>query len=265
MPNKILRDYSARSRLRFRIRIFILSGLLLLILVFLAYAIVYSPVFRINKIEIQGNSRVSQREINQDLYGQVLNSRYKYFMGFYNFLSWPDTISGSGLNFLPAVKEIEIAKNYFRHELTADVIERQPAGIWCFEKGDSPGCFWFDEEGVIFEKAFRTQGNLLIAADDYSQNAIPLGSKILPADFLANFFGIIQVLKNSGLNIKEIRLNDLSLEEIEADLNSGPKLYFSLRFSPLNDLSVINYLQQNQNFNKLQYIDFRSENRAFYK
>jgi cell division septal protein FtsQ len=145
------------------------------------------------------------------------------------------------------------------------VVERQPSGIWCFEKGDSPSCFWFDSEGTIFKKAFQIQGNLLVAADDYSQNILPLGSKILPADFLANFLGIIQVLKNAGLNIKEIRLNDLSLEEIEADLNSGPKLYFSLRFSPLNDLSVINYLKQNQNFNKLQYIDFRSENRAFYK
>ncbi|MCL5733121.1 MAG: hypothetical protein M1334_00450 [Patescibacteria group bacterium] len=265
MRNRVLKEYDARSRMRFRIRIFILGGALLILLVLIVYILIESPLLRINKIEITGNNQTPQSDISQYLYSRILNSRFSYFLGFYNFLSWPNRIGENNLALLPTIKQIDISKDYLRHVLVANVVERQPSGVWCFEKDGSPNCFWFDSEGIIFKKAFATSGNLVFSIDDYAQNIIPTGGKILPDSFLPNFFSIMQLLNDANLNIKEIRLNDLNLEEIEVDLNSGPKIYFSLRFDPSNDLSVINYLRQNKNFNNLQYIDFRSENKAFYK
>jgi len=88
-------------------------------------------------------------------------------------------------------------------------------------------------------------------------------------------FSVFDVLKASGIAPKEIRLNDLTLQEIEVDTyaglpteasaKTGPKLYFSLRFPSSNYLPVIQKFLSKPDFGKLQYLDFRVENRAYYK
>ncbi len=129
----------------------------------------------------------------------------------------------------------------------------------------SASCWWFDEDGVLFKRALAAEGSLITTVDDYSQKNIGLGSSILPQEFISNAFSVFETLKSSGLNIEEIRLNNLTNEEVTVLTYDGPELYFSLRFSAANDLAVIRDLMSKPGFNNLDYIDFRVENRAYYK
>lgn len=65
--------------------------------------------------------------------------------------------------------------------------------------------------------------------------------------------------------MREIRLTDIGKEEVEIPTYSGPGFYFSLRFAPTNVPLVLADLREKGSFETLQYIDFRSENRAFYQ
>jgi len=132
--------------------------------------------------------------------------------------------------------------------------------------GSAPsGCWLFDKDGVIFQKSLSVEGGLITAVDDYSQESRGLNSKILPDEFVQNMFSIFDVLNASGITVKDIRLNDLALQEIEADTFAGPKLYFSLRFPSTDDLEVLQSFLSRLSFKKLQYLDFRVENRAYYR
>ena len=149
--------------------------------------------------------------------------------------------------------------------------ERQPIGIWCYE--DSGSCWWFDDEGVIFRRSPTTQGNLIAIVKDYSQTGGGLNSKILPDRFMKNFLSIIQVMQKSSLDEKEILLKDLAVEEVEVLLGAGPDssggrgpmLYFSLRFPADSALAAIEHLQEKPGLKNIKYIDFRVENRVYYR
>ena len=92
-----------------------------------------------------------------------------------------------------------------------------------------------------------------------------IGGNILPDIFVPDMLSIFDTLKISGITVKEIALNDLSLQEIDISTYDGPALYFSLRFSAEEDLQALQQLMGKPGFSSLQYVDFRTENRMYYK
>jgi hypothetical protein len=184
------------------------------------------------------------------------NSGLKALLGFKNMLIWPRALSSGTISVIPQLAGVTIDKDYFLHTITVTVTERQPFAAWCTNPTGNESCFWFDPQGVIFGKTFDTQGNAITIIHDYAQSNLMLNGKILPDEFIPNLISIVNVLKESGLNIQEIALHDLSLQQIDVTTTDGPSLYFSLRFPADNDLAVIKDLLGKPGFNKLQYIDF---------
>jgi len=263
---------------RKRRRIFFLIFLIAVYLVFIAivWTVVYSPIFRIKNIEITGNKNVPNDDIMTLAEADIFRGSFvKKALGMRNILIWPRNFSDSILEYYPELKSVFVEKNYRERKIIIVVGEKQPFGAWCLKKtsanpdniqtGDESNCFWFDENGTIFKRAIGMEGNIFTVVNDYSQKNIGISSKILPDKFIQNAFSIFNAITASGLRVKEIRLNDLALEEMEVDTYDGPKIYFSLRFSANSVPDVINSLKQKLFFGGLQYVDFRVENRAYYK
>ncbi len=278
-----------------RRRVRILSGLVFLVIcVFLiggAWTVIYSPLFMVKSIEITGNNSVSSDDIMTLATAEIFgDSLWKRILGTRNILAWPNSFSGSNLKFLPELKSFSVQKSYGQRKIKIVAEEKKPFGVWCLRtqinadetqmNADTsntqiPDCWWFDSGGIIFKKAIGAEGNLITSLSDYSQKDIGLNSKILPDEFIANIFSIFRAVSASKLSIKEIRLNDLTLQEIEVDTydglptgvlaKAGPKIYFSLRFPADNVPEVIKSLKEKTTFGNLQYVDFRVENRVYYK
>ena len=225
----------------------------------------HSPLFRVDKIVVQGNSSVASADVATLVQSTALRGHSLFFgiFGFNNMLTWPDNIATSDLRVIPQLSSLSISKDYFTHTLTIHVSERIPFGIWCFTKDSS--CFWFDDTGTIFQHSFDAQGNLIYTVNDRAQQPRGLNEKVLADDFMPNFLSIAQVLRKSNLGVKEIDLNDLSLQEVDVVTTNGPTLYFSLRFPADNYLGYIQKLMLQPGFSKLSYIDCRTENRLYYK
>ncbi len=126
-------------------------------------------------------------------------------------------------------------------------------------------CYWFDETGTLFEPAFDAEGNLLLAIHDYSQKDPGAGGIILPPRFIANLMSILTVVQDGGLRLKEIQLNTIGLEEIDVTTYNGPTIYFSLRFPAGDTSSALRSLMSKPTFSRLQYVDFRTQDRAYYQ
>jgi hypothetical protein len=236
-----------------------------------AWLILRSPIFRINRIDIAGNSAVSRDDVMNLLVAKIIDGNsLRALLGFNNILIWPENLTGSDLVFTPAIKELAIKKDFSARSVEVKVAERTPYGIWCIARNASSSdasesCWWFDGDGFIFKRAISAEGGLITTVHDYSQTSLGLNEEILPDNFIPNAFSVFNVLRASNLGIKEIRLNDLSLEELEVDIYDGPKLYFSLRFPAGNLLQVIQSFYIKPGFDKLQYLDFRVQNRVYYK
>lgn len=248
----------------FLVLYFILLGIFLFV--------VRSPAFQAEKITVQGESAVSQAQILNLLHASVLrkdaslnepNSGLKAFLGFNNLFIWPDTLPSSTVADIPQLSAITISKDYFLHTITVTATERQPFAVWCLMSTGQ--CYWFDYQGTVFAPAEDTEGNAITVIHDYSQKSLAINGSVLPSEFVPNLISIINVLKQSNINAEDIALNDLSLQQINITTANGPMLYFSLRFSADEDLGVLQNLMAQGGFDKLQYVDFTVENRAYYK
>jgi len=252
---------------------------IVIVIVIVAWIFIWSPVFRLKQIVIQGENTVPSSTVASLLQENLAqnNGFALKLLGAGNMLAWPDAVVSSELASVPQVASLTVTKNYWYHTVTATVAEREPFAIWCAmpsldASGDPEGeefCYWFDNTGTMFADAFDTEGNAIFAVHDYAEGAATgtaaLGSKILPDFFVPNLISILNVLKQSGLNVKEIALEDLSLEQVNVSTYDGPTIYFSLRFPSDVDLPVLQSLMAKPGFDNLQYVDFTVENRAFYK
>lgn len=234
-----------------------------------------SPVSRTDRVVVVGNHTVSTDAIVSLVEASTVR-RHTFLgalFGSRNMFAWPSALEKDDVALVPQLASVTLKKSYTSHTLTVTVVEREPLAIWCSMPTIGPdgnptndeSCFWFDKDGVMFEKAFDTKGSALYAVHDYSQSNLGLGKNILPDLFLGNMLSILVTMKNSNLTTKEIALRDISLEEIEVSVYNGPSLYFSLRFPADNDLVVLKKIMILPNFSSLQYIDFRTENRTYYK
>ena len=292
-----------KRRKKIRGYVFVAVGVFALYFIFLAivWLLMNAPFFRAQTIIVTGNNVVPSADVISLV--QATPSGKRTFIGsvfgWGNMFAWPDKVSAQNLAMVPELASVTITKNYFSHTITLNATERAPFGIWCYiPKGKSGAtfagalptdmssttsssaalpvtapapdlsneqCYWFDNTGILFERSLSTQGNLIFVVNDYSQSPRGLNETVLPPEFNANFISIANVLHQIGLGIKEIDLNNLSLEEMDALTAEGPRLEFSLRF-PANDyLSVLKNLIVQSGFDKLQYVDCRTEDRVFYK
>jgi len=289
-----------RKRKRMRAYFFTAVGLLVLYALFFVaqWLIFRSPIFRVDQVVVQGNDSVASADVVA-LAESSASPRDNFFrsaLTFKNMLLWPEAIPQKELQLIPQLASADISKDFFSHTVTITVTERTPFGIWCFSAPSAVGmasagaaastatattmgtmaappaaananapCFWFDNTGTIFEKAGDTQGNLVFVVYDTAQNPRGLNQKVLSDEFLPNFISIMDVLRGSGLGVRAIELDDLSLQEVDVLTTNGPTIYFSLQFPADEYLPVIQKLMLQSSFDQLKYIDCRTQNRLFYK
>lgn len=242
--------------------IFLVLGL---IIVGILWVVVYSGVFAIKDVRITGTTYVAPEDVRGFLESNVAQGAVTRFLGSRNILSWPEKFSGDALRGLPAAAELNIQKDHFRRTVTVTVSERERLGIWCFEEADPQVCFWFDPAGVLFLPAYAAEGNLTPVLHDHSRPALALGDTVLPSRMLPNLLAIFDALRSIRLSISEVRLDNLALEEVHAATYDGPKLLFSLRFPIVGLQASIDAVAEKMPLSQLEYIDFRVENKVYYK
>jgi hypothetical protein len=269
MKNRDVSNYlsgSSRARRRKRFIYWLIFVVLLFYLLLIGFGalVLKTGLFRAKEIKITGNQDVATEDIRLTLESQVFRgSFFNYLLGFNNLLIWPNHIDNPD-KFLPQIKSLDIDKSYWAKTITVRVTERSPYGIWCASTGD-PACFWFDDSGKIFKKGPLSQGNLIKTVTDSSGRPLGLGNNVLPANYFSNLRSAFEALDASGLGVKSVELKDLALEEITVRVVDGPAIYFSLRFPADWTPAVLNDLMGKSSFWKLNYVDLRIENRAYYK
>jgi len=269
-------------------KIFLVVIIFILIIGGLIYLIDFSPAFKVKEIKINGVEQLDDNEIIAQLKNFVTNqSRITKILGPDNILSWPRDYSEFTKNY-PIFEKFDIKKSFLEHTIVVDVKEREKFGVWCLQaplntnntqinieeilpksassSSELVSCWWFDKNGFVFGEAPYAEGFLISKVNDFSGRILKAGDLVLTNDFFQNFLNIHQLLEKIGLTINDLSLYNLSSEEIVLEETSNnPKIYFSLRFNPLDTVSALNKLKDEPGFGKLLYIDLRTENRVYYK
>lgn len=279
-----------RRLLKLRLKVYLLG----IAFIALAFGGVYffreSEVFKITEIKIQGLENSSEEKFLSSLKPIIYQSPIARFLGEENFLSWPNKIS------LPYPENLKIMrltvdKNIFKRSIALSVEKRQKFGIWCrvirpnFEliqtnetlilddnsvglAGDLSGareCWWFDgEDGILFEEAPNSEGQLFLKISEESAETRGLGQRVLPDYLFANLKSILNAIAAMNLRVKDLKL-DQKVQELAVVTFDGAKMVFSLRFSPANNLAALSEILSATPLEAVDYVDLTVENKVYLK
>lgn len=236
----------------------------LLVLTLLAWVVLRSPLLDVEEVKVAGAAHVEESAVI-DAAQSAPNSLFRRMVTRDNLLGWPGELPPESVALVPGAKAIEVRRGFFSGNVTLTVVEREPAGVWCFEATGTPVCQWFDEEGVVYGRAYVSQGSLVAVVHDRSQERAGEGRRVLPGNELQNFLAIVSVLKSRAISPKEVVIASASRQEVEMTTYQGPRLLFTLRAPPDQVPPVLDDFMKKGTLGSLRYIDFRSPKRAFYE
>lgn len=208
------------------------------------YMVFWTEALKIRKVTVTGNETVSEAEIRELLAGAS-----------YIF----DKVEIGELPLL--IRKIEPEKKYLKGEVILKVEEREKYAEWCYMDDEGEQCRWFDRDGVVFAEAPRARGPFILAVE--APYAVAFGERVMEERMLSNMMEIFQILGETGVITKSIKIEDIKKEEMEVLTDSNLPIYFSLREKPEYVAQALRSLKSD--FGSLEYIDLRSRNRAFYR
>mgnify|MGYP001579904765 CR=1 FL=1 len=243
------------------LKFILIFSVFVLLTIGIVYFVFRSSFFQVAGVEVVGSQRTE--EIKGELISVLSKtSKFRSWLGPENLLFW----SSKSVKKIPLslyrLSDLTLKRNWRLKKIFIEVKERQPWLIWCLADRQ---CYWLDDSGVVFAFAPEAEGYIIpkVFAEDDRQ--LLFGQPFLSNPALVkNFLGIIKQLKNSSLTISRFLVKNINLQEIEAETD-GPRLYLNFRF-PLQNLNgLLANLARRLDLQKLEYIDFRVENRIYYK
>lgn len=266
MPRRFTTEVGARRR-RVQIARFAIAAILgiSIVIVLVLLLLLRNPLLRVRSVKIEGLQYIPNEAVDTFLKGSVTgHSGFKNFLGMRNMLAWPGSFTKDQLKLLPSAETVTVEKNILRGSIIVHVKEREHEGVWCFENPDPAMCYWFDEQGLV-TRTPRTEGSLILVVNDYARAKPEFEKPLIDREFLSNLFSIFDALPAISVTKKEIRLEDLSRQEVVVPTFDGPTLYFSLRFPASSTPAEFQALKTKTAITKLNSIDFRVPNRIYYK
>lgn len=251
--------YSKRKKKRKVLKIYLF--LVLTGLAGLAYAILFSGLFDIDNIELEGLGVINQERLQASINVFFEESQGK-FIPIKNWFFIPkEKLTQFLKEEYPIVREIKIKKE-FPNSLILSLDEREPIFIVCSQNQGTP-CFYIDKEGIAYQDAPKTEGSLISIIEterEFNQGEVLFGPLLI--ENLIEFRELLRI----GLNLpikKIITDGDIVFETYDGwQIRMAADTHFSERFEDLVLLLNSEIKEEREN---LEYIDLTLPNRAYYK
>lgn len=249
-------------------RVFLAAVLLLSAVLIVFYFLIFSSRFQIKEIEISGNQKIQSGDLQSFIFSRLarvfiavpvlkIESRSVFLIDYKKLKT--DVLS----NF-PAIEEAKISRKSFT-ELTAEIREREPVGIFCISPSE---CFSIDKNGVIFEQLSNIAGGMILIKNPQDAKEAVAGDKVIAENVIKAILNIEKNLKNNfKINIEEALVSN----PLRIDIKTAEKwqIYFNLESDMDLQIAKMNLLLSNEispdSRKNLKYIDLRFKDKAYYK
>jgi len=245
-----------RKKSIFRNRFFWLYILFFLALSGLTYLLFFSSYFQLEEVRIFGNQKVERGNLENLVKDQCSKKIFFVFptqsILLFNSKKTKNIITEN----FPQISEISI-KRRLPNQIDLEIKERAPFGVWC--RNNVP-CFYFDQEGIIFEEVPEGTLNNILIEDKTEKENIKLGQKIIEkgvVDFALEIKS--QLSDNFGIEITGYTVP--SAERLNAKTDQGWEIYFNQKEDLSNQITELIAVLESEipaeNRGNLEYIDLR--------
>ena len=263
----VLRDFKKPYRIEkketiFKKGFFWIIILILVIFSGLFYFIVFSQVFQIKEIKISNGQGLLLQDVQNKIQNQI-EQRILFFPSRSIFLVNLKQIGQIVLKQFPQIAKISL-KREFPNVLRIKIEQRKPAAIFYQDQE----YFLIDKKGIIFEKFFRNELEILKIKNLEQQGKLELGDVAVKQGLMTKILEIKEKLKEN-LEISSKQFSIISDKKIEIKTEEDWKIFFNPEHNislQIFNLEIV--LKQEISLDKrgnLEYIDLRWGNEIFYK
>lgn len=233
------------------------------LIIFLGGALVLGGLFillgkpmQFETIKIIGAHPGTIRELEQLFIKEAQNLPWAALLGYRNILLWP---SGELQSQDPRLSGSRVKRDILNKRLEIILPERERILVWCGEI-----CYWLDGGGRSMEEAPKTDGTLVPTINATGAENYSLGYPVIPPELFGNLRRVLSIFQSIGM--PEMRLNvDVSGKELIAQTDGLATIYLNLKNDPEIIAEPLRRLIKFPGLNKLSYVDFRIENRVYYR
>jgi len=267
VKSKILKNKPKKSILKLPIFWYFL--LFLIIILTGLYFLLFFSNFQVNNIIISGNEKINSQDL-QNVINDNINRKI-IELGNWNissqsiFLIATENIKNKILNSYPIIENLTVTKK-FPQDLNVQIEERKQFAIFC----QNDNCFNIDDNGVIFGNSSIFKEDYFIVRQSQNYDDLFLGKNVVHKNLMTIISEIEKNLKdNFQINLTEALIST----PIRLDIKTGEswQIYFDidencdikLQLTKLNLLlrgEITPEIRQ-----KLEYVDLRFKDRAYYK
>ena len=260
MALEVSQKFKGRKRLIFFKWFFLILIILAVSFVGSIYAL--GRAFRLNKIEVAGNERVSAGDIQTKVTDLLAGGLFPLWPEENILFLSPENIAENIKSQFSAIDQIAIRRDFLNRILRINIKERDSWAVWCSEK-----CFYLDSSGVIFQPAPQFFGDLVLKITYKRAENFNLGDTVIAKETLRKLEGFISGIKNKN-----------SFYVKTAEILPGPTFWLyadsGLKIILDNETDFERALENFQIFTnsfpekKLQttdYVDLRFNDKTFYK
>lgn len=229
----------------------------------LVYFIFFSPVFKIEKIEITGDDHIAQQAESQ--IQQELNKKTLFFIKKDNlFLFNANLVSKQIAQTFPELKNAVLEK-HFPGSIFLALEKRAPVAILGFNASSSDNYFLIDEKGIVFQEYNQTSSSSLPLIISQDGQVNQLSQQAIDEATLKTILQINTSLNNLNLTARYFLLFE---NQLTAYLEEGWKIQFNLASDIDLTITKLKLLLEKEitpeKRKTLEYIDLRFS-KAYYK
>lgn len=234
------------------------------------YMLFFSAEMEVTEIKITGTKELNDFQLQQEVESS-LEGKFFGLLPKDNYL----LVSRGRVEKMLAekykkIRSVRVEKR-FPDTLTISIDERDSLLVWC--KGENE-CFMLDEDGVAYNAAdFNSPEltqNKLLTINDRSSSEVLIGSEVIKKSYEDYILKIKDELGKLGVETESnFYVPSRMAEEIEIRSIGGYSILLSSQFtleSAMKTLAIVLEKEiPKEKISQLEYIDLRSEYKAFYK
>jgi len=226
---------------------------------------------KISSIEIVGNRFVESSTVEKVFFEEI-SGRHFFLVSKSHFLFIPKGIISKKIENKLSVDSVSIRRSDINNAVI-EIVEHKPIAEYCTtESADTiSDCYFVNSEGLIFVKASKFYTDVLISLEgdiEKGEDESVLGKNFSEIETFKKLFKKIELLEMEGIEINKISTEDfetyvlhtiggptLLVEETDIPRETIENLKAAIAQESINDIQ----------FNNIDYIDLRFEDKVFYK
>lgn len=242
-------------------KIYVFPGIVLTVLIALGFLLFGAGIFDVRDIEITGADDVTAALVKNAV-NSYLDEGFLVKKRANVFLAGGGKLKKNILDSVYKVKDADV--NILNlHGLAIEVLQKEPKGIYCAGR-----CFYFDSEKIVYEKAPRTKGFLLLSILDQRSVSLSEGDKISDGGLFDSMYEADRFFDELlDLRIQEYVMSSSSFEEFAAVTEENWIVYMGAGNiqRQVENLKIFLESQFNESRDSLVYVDTRLEDRVYYE